>query len=256
MLFEDIGRAVKNGGEYFDKNFKKGEMWNIYGGHRMWKSPEDDASYVPDNYPIKYETDGGAATLFGNLQSNTRLQFKMSLEMKDDGALSVVHTIENKGAYTAELAVWAITVLAGGGVEIIPFNTNDTGFLPNNFFAFWPYDDPNDKRLSFDGGNVFLTQKPGAESPFKLGLLCKKGVAGYLNDGLLFIKKFPYQNGARYPDNNCNYETYTSGLILEMESLSPVFAVEPNGSVSHAEEFGLVLNVKDKEHAARLLREA
>ncbi|MDR3264189.1 MAG: hypothetical protein LBT30_07765 [Clostridiales bacterium] len=239
VFFEDTDGLVTNGGEYFDKNFKKGEAWHIYGGHRMWKSPEDDASYVPDNYPVEYAPFKDGAEFTQKLQPNTKLIFSMKVTMKDGGGLTVVHAVKNAGKYTANISVWSITVMKDGGTEIIPLNTADTGFLPNNFFAYWAYNDVNDKRLTALDGYLFLKQDPSAARPFKLGLLNKKGAAAYLTDGLLFVKKFGYINGAVYPDNNCNFETYTSNLILEIETLSPLFAVEPGTQVTHTEEFSL-----------------
>ena len=49
---EDVDRNGSMNGEYFDKNFKSGESWYLYGGHRVWKSPEDLETYTPDNYPV------------------------------------------------------------------------------------------------------------------------------------------------------------------------------------------------------------
>ncbi|MDR1906207.1 MAG: hypothetical protein LBQ27_04740 [Clostridiales bacterium] len=245
VMLEDIEREVSSGGAYFDKNFTAGERWYIYGGHRMWKAPEDDASYVPDNYPVKYILGDNFSEFFPPVQTNTRFCFKIRVSMSENGALTVVHTMENLGSVTANVAVWALTVLRPGGAEIIPLNTTDTGFLPNNYFSYWPYNDINDKRLTGIDGYLLLKQDKDIKRAFKLGTLNKKGFAAYGVDGLLFIKKFPYINGAVYPDNNCNFETYTNNLFLEMETLSPLCAVEPGGSISHTEEFMLFEQILD-----------
>jgi hypothetical protein len=44
---------------------KTGEnQWNIYGGHRLWHSPEDPRrTYVPDNFPIEYCIKGNSVYL-------------------------------------------------------------------------------------------------------------------------------------------------------------------------------------------------
>ena len=55
---EDIDRNISKSGEYFDKEYKVGETWYLYGGHRVWKSPENLDTYTPDNYPIDYEMQG------------------------------------------------------------------------------------------------------------------------------------------------------------------------------------------------------
>ncbi|MDR3293605.1 MAG: hypothetical protein LBT20_05835 [Clostridiales bacterium] len=241
IFFEDTERAVSNGGGYFDKTFRTGERWNIYGGHRLWKSPEEDATYVPDNYPVEYSVEKNFAEFLQPIQPNTRLRFGMRVEMSESGGLTVTHTVTNFGSYTVNLSVWAITVLKAGGKATFPLNTNDTGFLPNNFISYWPYNDLNDSRLLRDEAKkaLVLSQDPNAARAFKIGLLLKKGEASYTADGMTFAKKFGYRNGAVYPDNGCNFEAYTSNLILEMEGLSPVYAVEPNTSVTHVEKFEL-----------------
>ncbi|NLL56057.1 MAG: hypothetical protein GX242_02465 [Clostridiales bacterium] len=37
------------------KVYGKGSMWHIYGGHRLWLSPENLSTYFPDNEPVCYE---------------------------------------------------------------------------------------------------------------------------------------------------------------------------------------------------------
>ena len=36
IMHEDVDRLTNKGGEFFDKNFKEGEKWYLYGGHRIW----------------------------------------------------------------------------------------------------------------------------------------------------------------------------------------------------------------------------
>jgi hypothetical protein len=288
VFFEDVSREVKRNGGYFEQNFKKGETWYLYGGHRMWKAPEDDATYIPDNYPVEYEikknlnadgettatlscegelsktdADGETAVFIQNIQKNTGLRFRLEVAADKKGGLKVRHILENVGPNTVNAAIWGISVLKGGGFLAVSTNTADTGFLPNNNFSFWPYDDMNDERLSFVGGYLVLKHDTNAKKPFKIGLNCRKRnlirpndfknsensitfnpncekqAAVYSNNGLVFVKKFDWQNGAAYPDGNCNFESYTSDLVTELEALSPVFSVEPNRRVEHTEEFSI-----------------
>ncbi|MDR2090329.1 MAG: hypothetical protein LBP62_01545 [Clostridiales bacterium] len=246
VFFEDLSREVKRNGAYFDKNFKKGETWYLYGGHRMWKSPEDDATYIPDNYPVEYEIkecreqnsrDKKTALFTQKIQENTGLRFRSEVTMFQNGALKVRHIMENTGENTVRAAIWGISVMKGGGFAAVPLNEPNTGFLPSNNFSFWPYDDHADKRMSFIPGYLILSHDENIEKPFKIGLMCKKKIAAYSNDGLTFVKKFGRQNGAEYPDGNCNFESYISGLIAEFEALSPIFSIEAGQSAEHTEEF-------------------
>ncbi|MDR2047331.1 MAG: hypothetical protein LBP79_05495 [Clostridiales bacterium] len=243
IMFEDADRRVKKNCAYLDENFKKGETWFLYGGHRMWKAPEDEATYIPDNYPVEYTADycaDGAEVSFSQpFQKNTGLKFDMKVRMYGNGGLRVRHIMKNLGEKTVNAAVWGISVLKAGGVGIFPLNTGDAGYLPNNFLSLWSYDRVNDERLSFADGYMLLKQNPNAVNPFKIGFLCKRGAAAYAADDLVFVKKFAYEDGAVYPDNNCNFESYTSDLIFEAEGLSPLRAVEPRQSAEHIEEFFL-----------------
>ncbi len=63
----------------------------------------------------------------------------------------------------------------------------------------------------------------------------KQGWAGYLRERVLFVKRFPCVEGAKYPDYGCNAETYTEGSFMELESLAAPVALQPRESVTHVE---------------------
>jgi hypothetical protein len=56
----------------------------------------------------------------------------------------------------------------------------------------------------------------------------------------LFVKKIEHIEGGKYPDCGCNFETFTNGEMLEIESLSPLRTLEPGESVSHTEQWHLL----------------
>jgi hypothetical protein len=140
--------------------------------------------------------------------------------------------------------------MAPGGMEIIPMPPkkphpgsprnarSPADFAPNQFWVLWPYTDLSDPRWNLGTRFVTLTQKPQTE-PTKLGILHRSGGVGYLNGGTLFIKSFGYHEGQRYPDGGVNYETFTNGDMLEMESLGPLQTLEPGQSVEHTETWEL-----------------
>ena len=237
VLFEDEDGTVKNSGEYFDRNFGDGTAWYLYGGHRMWKAPEDDASYFPDNRPVSYSIGKDSVKFVQEPQINTGLQFSINVSISKNGGLTLTHAVQNIGKNAVKASLWAITAMKAGGTAYVPLSRVDTGYLPNNSFSHWPYNDLADGRLTYSGGYMLLRHDGQNVKPFKIGTLSKDGLAAYSVDGLFFIKKFPYANGAVYPDRNCNFESYTSKLFLELESLSPLYVIEPNEVAEHTEHW-------------------
>lgn len=195
MLHEDIERKVNKGGEFFDQNFKDGEKWFLYGGHRIWKAEEDLFSYVPDNYPVKVERIDGGAVFTPAKQKLTGLQQIMKVIMDEDGCLTVTESLTNTLDAPYRLSVWGLTVLRQGGVEIIPVNYEDTGFLPQQNAVFWPYNDKKDRRFTLNAKYVVLKQKKQIERPYKLGLYNHYGWAAYHYGKYLFVKKFNLKKG-------------------------------------------------------------
>jgi hypothetical protein len=176
VMCEDVERVMYKEDEYFDRNFGKGTKWYNYGGHRLWKSPEDMSCYVPDNFPVEYKIIENGAEFVCPVQITTGLSFGLKVLMNDGGGLTVTHCIKNHGASPFTCSAWALSVLKTGGTEIIPANKVDTGLLPNNFIALWPYSKLNDSRLSFGEKYIFLKQDVNAVSPFKLGMALKNGI--------------------------------------------------------------------------------
>ncbi|MGN0790746.1 MAG: hypothetical protein ACI4MW_04710 [Christensenellales bacterium] len=243
MFYEDVDRLVDKGGDFFDKNFKEGEKWYLYGGHRIWKAEEDLLSYVPDNYPVRVDRLENGALFTPALQKLTSLQQTMKVTMDEDGTLTVEESLRNEGSEPVELSVWGLSVLRQGGTEIIPLNTADTGLLPQQNMVFWPYNDKKDKRFSVNEKYAVLKQRRTVERAFKLGIFNHAGWAAYHYGKYLLIKKFAVRHG-RLPDFQCNFETYTNDKIIEMEVLSPVQILNPGESAVQEEKFTVYEGVK------------
>ena len=237
ILFVDEKREIFKEGEFFDKNYKKGERWYIYGGHRLWKCPEDWFTYNCDNYPVKVQLKSNGAAFLSEIQKCTNLQFELKVEMSEGGALIVTNKIVNKDAEPKKIAAWGITILAKDGVEILPMPNEKTGFLHNRTLSIWEYTDLADERLSFVGKYLKLKQIPGKNSALKIGGKISAGFGFYVKDNLLFIKRANYQAEKTYPDAGCNFETYTDDKIIEMESLSPIETLKQNQAIVHMENW-------------------
>ncbi|MCS6851833.1 MAG: DUF4380 domain-containing protein [Gemmataceae bacterium] len=242
--------------EYPDQLGKKGETsWQIRGGHRLWISPEDPVrTYVPDNGPVHHERLGAVVRLRPAADMAHGLQKEIDLELAPTGTqVKVTHRVKNIGKEPTELAIWALSVMAPGGVEVIPLPPkrphpggphqakSAADFAPHQSLALWPYFDFQDSRWHFGRQFLTLRQDPNAKSPTKLGLSHRQGWVGYVNGGVLFVKRFGYQEGKTYPDHGSNYETFTNADMLELETLSPLVRLAPNTAVEHVETWELHL---------------
>jgi hypothetical protein len=109
--------------------------------------------------------------------------------------------------------------------------------------VLWHYTDLSDPRWTL--GQKYMRLRSDAESPEpqKIGLLNKQGWAAYLRGETLFVKRVAYVEGATYPDYNCNFETYTAGAFMEVESLGALARLEPGESAEHTEAWSLLSGV-------------
>ena len=223
--------------------------WRPLAGHRLWAAPEAmPRSYAPDNEPVEYKADGDRAVrLVAPVEAQTGLQKALLVTLDAAGSgLTVEHLITNRGQWAVELAPWAITILAGGGEVIIPhepFRTWSQELLPARPLVLWHYTDMSDARFRYGPRYLRLRTDASAESPQKIGALCKQGWAAYRRADELYVKRFPYEPGAPYPDYGCNVETYTAANYVELESLAPLSRLEPGATATHTERWHLFAHV-------------
>jgi hypothetical protein len=220
------------------------EAWMIRGGHRLWIAPEDEhLSYHRDNEPVTWVmNDEGGIVIASRMTSPHRLRKDLTLRLAPNGSgLSLVHSVTNEGDSPITLATWALSVMAPGGTEIIPqppLGEHPRDLLPNRNMVLWPYTDLADRRWKF-GRSFFLLRQQSDSAPTKLGLAHRERWVGYLLGNELFLKTFAWENGATYPDGGCNFETFTNGDMLEIESLGPMVSLQPDETTSHEERWHL-----------------
>lgn len=53
------------------------------------------------------------------------------------------------------------------------------------------------------------------------------------------MRRYVHNIYAAYPDLGASFETYTNGDFSEMESLSPLYHIEPGSTVRHVENLTL-----------------
>lgn len=240
-----------------------GDTWHTFGGHRLWHAPEaSPRSYQPDGRPVAYEVRGDAILLRQDLEAATGIEKELEVTLADAGTeVTVLHRLTNCGLWPVRLAAWGITVMAPGGFAVFPQTMRDSKLLPNRCVAMWPYARMDDSRVHWGRRFVALHQDPAVKAPFKLGVTNEAGWAAYINEGTVFVERFPWVAGAEYPDFGVNCESYTTDFMLEMETLSPLQTLQPGQSLEHTESWQLFTGVRlsagsSDDEVASLLQES
>ncbi|MDL5050441.1 hypothetical protein QQ054_31035 [Oscillatoria amoena NRMC-F 0135] len=220
-----------------------GEQWRIYGGHRLWHSPEaDPRTYAPDNDPVDWKEIPGGIKLIQAVEKTTGLQKEIEIILDPASAKAVLtHRIYNRGYFDVEFAPWCLSVCAPGGVAYLPFagKARPNTFLNDRILSLWPYTDLSDPRLGFRSSGVLLRQDPKATTPCKIGATSNYGWGAYVLGQEAFIKTIPVQSlesgSPVHPDNNVAWELYTCDLFLELETLGALEKIAPGQFAQHQE---------------------
>lgn len=257
----DVGPRVisfkPQGGENVFKNYADqiggtGEAgWQIRGGHRLWLAPEVmPFTYHLDNDAVAHEVVGdGAVRLTPLPETVNGFQKQLDIALHPDGRVTATHRATNIGDKPQSIAVWALSVMAPGGIEVIPQpgmgahpGLAGGDFSPNRTIILWPFTDLTDNRWHI--GRDFITlRQDAARGATKLGLAHSAGWVGYWLNGTLFVKRFAYDKNLVYTDNGANFETFTNEDMLEVESLGPLVTLAPGASAEHVEEWRLFTGV-------------
>jgi hypothetical protein len=231
-----------------------GTEFRVYGGHRLWVSPEVDCTYFPDNLPvsIRRHMDSFICTaLPESTPPGINLQKEIEVTLAATGThVSVTHRIRNVGSNVTEIAPWALSVMAGGGKAILPLPPRapvaKDRLLPEGVMALWSYTDLADPRWTIGTKYIQLQQnsKPAGRFNEQMGgIYNSSGWGAYFRGGHLFVKKTEVHKGSRYPDFGCNFEVYTDLCSLELETLGPLQNLEPGQTIEHTEDWWLFKDV-------------
>jgi hypothetical protein len=218
-----------------------------YGGHRLWIAPENmPNSYAPDNAPVEYFFDehNNSIRLVQPLEPVTETQKEITVSLDENGSrVSINHRITNRGEKEIEIAVWALTIMRGGGEAFIPNEPfepySGETLLPVRNITCWSYTDLSDSRWSFDREFIRLRVDENKLEPQKIGVLNKQGWAKYRVGDLEFTKRFEFRENAVYPDMNSNTELYTASSFVEIESLAPLTKLASGDLTEHVEKWEL-----------------
>ena len=233
--------------------------WQIRGGHRFWLAPEDlTRTYFPDNRAVAHAAIGPESVrLTPPPEAEYGVQKEMTLRLAATGSrVDVGLKVTNVGSSPTTLAPWGPTVMAPGGVEIIPLPPkvphpgspknarSPADFAPNQELVFWPYFDFTDNRWTF-GQRYILLRQDVTKGPTKIGLAHRMGWVAYLNSHTLFVKRFDYREGAVYPDRGTRYQTFTYEEMLEMETVGELATLQPGQSAELNESWKLFCDVPE-----------
>lgn len=265
VITTDVGpRIIRFGflgehNEFFEMKTQVGQTggdeWRIYGGHRLWHAPEGfPRTYFPDNGPVKFEVHDGFGRVVQPVEPTTGIQKEMDIHLATDAArVRVVHRLRNTNPEPVLIAPWALSVMAPGGVAIIPIRPeadSENHLLPTDSLSLWPYIDMMDPRWTWGRNHILLRQDPAHPDQQKIGAKGSEGWMAYARRGNLFVARFQHIPNATYPDFGCSLEAYTNGEFLEVETLGPLVNLAPGGEVEHIEEWLLFCNVPEPKKEA------
>jgi hypothetical protein len=269
----DVGPRVMRcgftGGQNFFAAFteqlgRSGErQWMPRGGHRLWIAPEiRPETYALDNAPVKVHIHGNTLTLQQPIEPETLLQKEISVEVTEEGSITVTHRITNTGSKPMRFGPWVLSMMAPGGLAVTAFPPragHDQALLPTNPLVMWAYTDFTDTRWQFRKRYLLLKHDPLNIYPQKAGLFNENTMCAYLLGTELFIKRTTAQPNVPYPDFGTSAQLFVNGEFLELETLGPLVDLHSGASVTHTEHWSLHKDVTfqaDDDAIDRLIKTA
>ncbi|HXW92118.1 MAG TPA: hypothetical protein VEK33_16330 [Terriglobales bacterium] len=251
LLHEVENDAGKTGGSEF----------RLYGGHRLWVSPEVERTYYPDNTPVAVIQQGNATRFTAQceeLPPGTNLQKELEVALAATGSeVRITHRIRNDDTHPTTLAPWSPTMMGAGGRVILPLPPrvamDKDHYLPVGVFGIWSYTDLSDPRWVLGTAYLQLRHLANPQGRFQEqmgGIYNPAGWGAYFRHGYLFVKRAAVIRGARYPDFGCNFEAFTNPDFIELETLGPLVELRPGEVVEHVERWWLFAGVPGGESDA------
>src|SRR5258708_24346419 len=225
IVTADVGPRVIRfgfvGGQNLFKEFAdqlggtREEKFQLRGGDRVWKAPEDPvATWAPDNMPVEITITANGLIARAPVEPMTSLQKEIEVRKSASGTeVTGVHRITNRSLFSLEYSVWALTMMAPGGIAISGFpprGRHPANLEATNPLVMWAYTNLSDKRWAFTKKYLTLRQDSANSEAQKLGMFNANTWGGYILNGEAFIKRAHANSPERYPCFRCSVETFTN----------------------------------------------
>ena len=217
------------------------DEWKIRGGHRLWLTPETEASYYPDDEPISYTLKEDGVVILQNTEPPMGIQKELEITFRPDDTVHLIHRFYNRNDHPIDGASWAVNTLDGCGdiqIDFSPAAATDGPAYPNRGFAMWGETNPADPRLNIQKDRIYAKHLPIPEY-FKIGVYSGKGEAVLESKGQRLTFGFEAFPITTLPDQGSNFELYLHKKFLEMETLGPVTHILPGEYATHWETWKL-----------------
>ncbi len=208
--------------------------FHIYGGHRIWISPESEDSYAPDNATCVAQVQEGTLTLTTPIDPDARLRKRLTVYAHGDRFV-VESALLNTSPFLAHGAVWCLTCVVPQGTIVFPWGSGgDWDVKHIRWWSRWANHRSDVRSHQYQPGpDLFLIRPTGEEG--KVGTHSPEGWIAYCRSDATFIKSFQPDMHATYPDGGCSVEIYTCAHFIEMETLSPQSIIYPRQEIVQRE---------------------
>ncbi|MBI3697422.1 MAG: hypothetical protein HY238_21635, partial [Acidobacteria bacterium] len=179
--------------------------WQLIGGHRIWHAPEDTKrTYSPDNGPVEVKIEGAVLHATQPVEPSTGILKEILVRLAPSGTrVELAHRLTNKNLWPVELAPWALSMMAPGGVGVAGFpprGKHPDILAPTHPLVMWAFTDFSDKRWQINKKYLMLRQDPKNAEPQKAGFFNANTWAAYLLGSDLFIKRYKADPARTYTD--------------------------------------------------------
>lgn len=212
-----------------------GERFRLLGGHRLWVAPEiPSITYRPDDRPCSVtEVEDGVGVEAP--ADGAHLAKAIWVRRASQGWL-VDHVVRNASRRSITIAPWAITQVRTGGEAALPIAPREGGPQADRSLVLWPYTDLGDPRIRFSRNEVGVDAARSGP-PLKLGAAPSDGWVAYALGNHRFEKRVDVEPNATHADRGAAVQIYLCDEFCELETLGPLEAVPPGGSVTHRERW-------------------
>lgn len=224
--------------------------WFNYGGYKVWPAPQDRWGWPP---PAQIDAAAWSSEIVDDTADSVALYVKspketwsktrnISMERrtvmyKNSSRVKVEQSIINEGSQEVSWSVWDVT-------QSIVHHKNERDF--ENFWVYFPIRTDGSSLFGDDGVKTSKDSDAwvGEVAPSVYGVQFEpdgakifadspEGWIAYVDEreGYAYCKVFEIWEGQEYPDGGACNEVWISGnpLYLEVEVLSPIWPIAPNG---------------------------